>query len=77
MRKIVTHFLLLVLMGISFYPYSSCFAKNVGTIGQIYSIDEMDFLDFIEMRATSMQQKGELSHLQERMQEQAKTYRDR
>jgi conjugal transfer pilus assembly protein TraW len=52
-------------------------AKNIGTIGKIYPINEIDFLEFIKSRALSMQQNGMLSTLQKDMQKQAVHYRDR
>lgn len=53
------------------------FATNVGTIGQVYPIQEMDFLDFIQSRALSMQQNGMLNKLQQDMKAHAESYRDR
>jgi conjugal transfer pilus assembly protein TraW len=52
-------------------------AKNIGTIGQLYSIKEVDFLDFIQARALSVEQNGLLKTLQNDMQKNATLYRDR
>ena len=58
--------------------FSTCvYAKNLGTIGQVYSINEVDFLDFIRSRASVMQQNGLVNKLQNDMQKSAALYRDR
>jgi conjugal transfer pilus assembly protein TraW len=57
---------------------STCiYAKNLGTIGQVYPINEVDFLDFIQSRALAMQQNGLITKLQNDMQKSAASYRDR
>ncbi len=56
---------------------SSLLAKNIGTIGQIYPIKEVNFLEFIQSRALFMQQNGMLKKLQNDMQQHAVSYRDR
>jgi conjugal transfer pilus assembly protein TraW len=67
------HLFIFVIMSMSLPIY----AKNVGTIGQIYSIKEVDFLEFIQSRALSMQQNGLLNRLQNDMQKNAEEYRNR
>lgn len=58
--------------------FSTCVsAKNIGTIGQVYPINEIDFLDFIQSRALSVQQSGLVNRLQSDMQKRAAVYRDR
>ncbi|MHB1949728.1 MAG: type-F conjugative transfer system protein TraW [Gammaproteobacteria bacterium] len=77
-RKMTIKNYLLLIMWIvisSFSVFSH--ARNVGTIGQIYSINEEDFLEFIEARVLLMQQNGALSNLKKNMQHQAESYRDR
>ena len=73
--EIKTICLIGIVMTISFISFS--YAKNVGTIGQIYSIDEEDFLEFIEGRAVFMQEMGALSDLKQTMHNKAEIYRDR
>jgi conjugal transfer pilus assembly protein TraW len=72
LKSIFTLFIM-VIFCISSFSY----AKNVGTIGQIYTIKEVDFLDFIQSRALSMQQSGLVNKLQSDMQRHAESYRDR
>lgn len=65
-------FMLNILCGLT-----AAYAKNIGTIGQIYSIKEVDFLEFIQSRVLFMQKNGLLNKLQNDMQMQAALYRDR
>ncbi len=56
---------------------SSNYAKNVGVIGEIYLIDEEDFLEFIEARALLAEKNGLLLNLKQNIQHRAEMYRDR
>lgn len=77
MKILNNKYLFVLTLGILSCTGSFCYAKNVGTIGQIYSIEEIDFLDFIQARASLMQQNGGLKNLQQTMQQRAISYRDR
>jgi len=71
--KLSIQILMLVIMCLS----TCIYAKNLGTIGQVYPINEVDFLDFIQSRALAMQQNGLITKLQNDMQKSAASYRDR
>ncbi len=71
--KCLTHICTLGIMCLSTCVY----AKNLGTIGQVYPIKEVDFLDFIQSRALAMLQNGAIAKLQNDMQKSAASYRDR
>jgi conjugal transfer pilus assembly protein TraW len=70
-RKIV----LMLLISISMlHP---AFAKDLGVMGETYPIVEIDFLEFIQSRASAFQQTGQWQHLQNKIQQDAIQYRDR
>jgi conjugal transfer pilus assembly protein TraW len=71
--KLISYFFMIIILFIS----SSVYARNVGTIGQIYSIKEIDFLEFIQSRALAMHENGLIKKLQSDMQNHAASYRDR
>jgi conjugal transfer pilus assembly protein TraW len=73
----IKKYLLLVIAILTSGSSGFSYAKNIGTIGQIYSIEETDFLEFIEGRALLMQQNGSFGNLQKAMQHRAESYRDR
>lgn len=52
-------------------------AKNLGKIGQVYPIKEMDMVDFIHLRLKQMEQSGELAKINQRMLNQTKQRADR
>lgn len=56
---------------------SNANAKNLGTMGQTYPIQEIDLLEFIQSKAFLLQQNGELQKLQNKMRLNAVSYRDR
>lgn len=75
--KILFRSLITIVM-ISTVCISTCvYAKDLGAIGQVYPINEVDFLDFIQSRALAMQQNGLVTKLQNDMQKSAALYRDR
>lgn len=53
------------------------FAKDLGVMGETYPIVEIDFLEFIQSRASAFQQTGQWQHLQHKIQQDAIQYRDR
>jgi conjugal transfer pilus assembly protein TraW len=53
------------------------FAKNLGTVGQTYFIQEEDLLSFIERRITTMQNNGEWQHLNKDIQSRVSQHIDR
>lgn len=77
MKTNTLYCLLVIFLWIVLCLVSFCFAKSVGTIGQVYLIEEMDFLEFIKSRASLMEKDGSLFNLQKDMQKHAKSYRDR
>ena len=56
---------------------SHCFAKDLGVLGEIYPIVEVDLLEWIQSRITDMQHNGEWDSVQKKMQQDALHYRDR
>ena len=76
-RMAIKQFSLFIIMILASSIANFSYAKNVGTIGQIYSIDETDFLEFIQERVLLMQQNGSLTRLKQDMQHHAESYRDR
>lgn len=56
---------------------SVSFAKNLGKIGQVYPIKEMDIVDLIHLRLKQMEQSGELAKINQRMLYKAKQRADR
>lgn len=52
-------------------------AKDLGVIGEIYPIVEVDFLTFIQNRIIALQRHGQFLTLQKSLQQQALHYRDR
>lgn len=66
--KFIKQSLLLLLLVLSFLVLPS-FAKDLGRIGQVYSIKEMDIVDFIQIRLKQMQQNGELEKINNQMRE--------
>jgi len=67
--------LLLLLLGI--FVSFPVFAKNLGKVGQVYPIKEIDLLDFIQMRLQVMQQNGDLKKINQEMVDKAKKHADR
>lgn len=56
---------------------SSLHAKDLGVVGRVYPIKEMDFLDFIQMRLLKLQQNGTLAKLNNQMVETVKKHVER
>lgn len=52
-------------------------AKDLGVMGDIYPIEEPDFLEFLQSRAAVIEKNGGLQQLQNKMQQDAVQYRDR
>jgi conjugal transfer pilus assembly protein TraW len=73
MRQVLITFLLLMFIMTS----SVSFAKNLGKIGQVYPIKEMDIVDLIHLRLKQMEQSGELAKINQRMLYKAKQRADR
>ena len=67
----------LFLAGMIMSVTSNSYAKNIGMIAQVYPITEVDFIEFIQERASHMEQDGSLNSLQGTMQTRANQYRDR
>ncbi len=53
------------------------YGTNLGVVGQIYPIQEEDFLSFIERKMTIMQQNGDWQHMQKNIQQQVSKHIDR
>lgn len=77
MKRLMKKYNQFILLLILFNLISFCYAKNIGTVGQIYSIDEMDFLDFIKEKTLLVEKNGGVTHLQQTMKKRANEYRDR
>ena len=68
--------MLLLFLGYMFFPQVS-FAKDLGVMGEIYPINEPDFLEFIQSRVQAMEKSTQWNQLKNTMQERAERYRDR
>lgn len=55
----------------------NCYASNLGVMGETYPIAESDFLDFIQSRVEELQKNGQWQVLQNHVQQDASSYRDR
>jgi len=77
MIRLINAYRLLIAMLVLFSIFPLCHAKNIGTIGEVYLIDEMDFLDFIKQKASLVEKNGGVTHLEDSMRNKAKEYRDR
>jgi conjugal transfer pilus assembly protein TraW len=55
----------------------SVYAKDLGQVGQVYPIKEVDLLEFIQTRLKQMQQSGELDRLQKEFTEKSRKKADR
>lgn len=53
------------------------YSKDLGRIGQVYPIQEMDMLDFIQVGLKELQQSGELEKIRSQMLKTAKTRAER
>jgi conjugal transfer pilus assembly protein TraW len=53
--------------------YQPAYAKDFGRIGQVYPIQEMDMLDFIQMRLKELQQSGKFEKIHDQMLKTVKT----
>jgi conjugal transfer pilus assembly protein TraW len=53
------------------------YAKDLGTVGQVYPIQEEDFLQFIVKRLKTMQQTGEWERLQNQFSDNVKKHAER
>lgn len=53
------------------------YAHDIGVMGETYPIMEKDFLEFIQERVKEVQHNGQWRSLQNKMQQDATTYRDR
>jgi conjugal transfer pilus assembly protein TraW len=69
-QKTIVFVFLLSLSAISY-------AKDLGVVGQIYSIKETDLLEFIQKRVNVMQQNGEWNKLQDRWRDNVSKHTDR
>lgn len=67
----------LVTLVITFGIIEPLFANDLGVIGQTYSIEEEDFLDFIQHRIITMQNNGEWNTLQNQFRNRVKSAVDR
>ncbi len=56
---------------------NNVYANDLGTMGETYSIVEIDFLKFIQERVGSMQKNGQWQAVQNRVQQDAISFRDR
>ena len=56
---------------------NAAYAKDLGKVGQVYPIKEMDIVDFIYSRLNQMQQSGELEKINRQMVETAKAHTER
>lgn len=71
----MTVILFIILTGLCmFHP---TYGKDLGVMGETYPIMEMNFLDFIQSRATKILQTGEWKMIQENAEQKAKKLRDR
>lgn len=52
-------------------------AKDLGVMGETYPIIEIDFLEFIQSRVSTMQKTGQWQNIQHQIQQDAIQYRDR
>ena len=73
MHKLVTIALLTMLIGVN----APAYAKDLGRIGETYSIKEPDLLEFIQTRLKQMQQTGELAKINQKILATAKAHADR
>lgn len=56
---------------------TTTYAKDVGVMGDVYTIREMDLLTLIQSRVVSLQQSGQWQVIETDMQQRAMRYRDR
>jgi len=81
MPKLLTTTLLTtmtVLIAVScLFHIQAAYAKDLGRVGQVYPIKEMDIVDFIYGRLKQMQQSGELEKINRQMIETAKAHTER
>lgn len=56
---------------------TSLYAKDLGTIGDVYPIREVDLLSFIQTRVAELQKSGQWHAIENDMQQRAMRYRDR
>ncbi len=73
MNKVLNTILLTTLLSLGIPTY----AKDLGRVGQVYPIKEMDLLELIQTRLKTMQQSGELEKLQKEAVERIKKHADR
>lgn len=76
----MTMYLRLCQYGILFlmlFASSMLYAKDLGVIGQTYSIQEQDFLELIMERLHLMKQNGQWQRLEKQFSENVKTHADR
>lgn len=77
MKEIIFFILTLFVILLAIYSSPKSYAKNLGVMGETFSISEIDFLDFIQARITKLQSGGEWQNIQKKIQEDAIRYRDR
>lgn len=56
---------------------SIVYATNLGVVGQVYPIQEEDFLSFIERKMATMQKNGDWQRMQKNIQQQVSKHIDR
>lgn len=75
-QAIILGCLLISIMLIPISPINT-YAKDLGVMGETYSIQETDFIDFIKNRVIEMEHSGELKAVQDHLQKRAMIQRDR
>ncbi len=68
---------MILMLLISISVLHPALAKDLGVMSETYPIVEIDFLEFIQSRASAFQQTGQWQHLQNKIQQNAIQYRDR